>query len=433
MEKKVLIITYYWPPSGGSGVQRWLKFVKYLPSFGWKPYVFTPENPSFAIRDESLLKDIPAEASVIHFPIWEPYEAFFKLSGLLGSSKKSAKPTDLVSGEKKSLFQKISTWIRGNFFIPDPRVFWVKPSVKFLLRYLQENDIHTIITTGPPHSVHLIGLKLKQKQPSLKWFADFRDPWSDWGLLDSLMVGKVARGFHKKLEAQVMRTADEVITITPFYVRKFEKLSGRKVQLLTNGFDEDDFKNLVVQKHERFIIRHAGIVNEKCDPRPFMLAVKALAQEHTTFGAAVQIDFVGEVHPDFRAFVLRDDVLKGITTFTATIPHKQLMKCYGESAILLLVLTGYKDGEGFLPGKLFEYLATGLPVLGVGPEHGDAAALLTTTGAGVMIDGEKTSAIETFLLQKFETWQQGNSVAQPTGFTEYSRRGITKALTELLR
>lgn len=432
MEKKVLIITYYWPPSGGSGVQRWLKFVKYLPSFGWKPYVFTPENPSFAIRDESLLKDIPAEASVIHFPIWEPYDAFFKLSGLLGS-KKSAKPTDLVSGKKKSLFQKISTWIRGNFFIPDPRVFWVKPSVKFLLRYLQENAIDTIITTGPPHSVHLIGLKLKKKQPSLKWFADFRDPWSDWGLLDSLMVGTIARKFHKKLEAQVMRTADEVITITPFYVRKFEKLSGRKVQLLTNGFDEDDFKNLVIQKHERFIIRHAGIVNEKCDPRPFMLAVKALAQEHAAFRSAVQIDFVGEVHPDFRAFVLNDEALQGITTFTATIPHKQLMKLYGESAILLLVLTGYKDGEGFLPGKLFEYLATGLPVLGVGPEQGDAAALLKTTGAGEMIDGEKTSSIKTFLLQTFDAWQRRDSIAQPTGFDEYSRRGITKALTDLLR
>jgi glycosyltransferase involved in cell wall biosynthesis len=432
MEKKVLIITYYWPPSGGSGVQRWLKFVKYLPSFGWKPYIFTPENPSFAIRDESLLKDIPAEASVIHFPIWEPYDAFFKLSGLFGS-KKSAKPTDLVSGKKKSFFQKISTWIRGNFFIPDPRVFWVKPSVKFLLRYLQENNIHTIITTGPPHSVHLIGLKLKKKQPSLKWFADFRDPWSDWGLLDSLMVGTIARKLHKKLEAQVMRTADEVITITPFYVRKFEKLSGRKIQLITNGFDEDDFKNIVIQKHERFVIRHAGIVNEKCDPRPFMLAVKALAQEHVAFGNAVQIDFVGEVHPDFRAFVLNDAVLKDATTFTTTIPHKQLMKLYGESAILLLVLTGYKDGEGFLPGKLFEYLATGLPVLGVGPEHGDAAALLNTTGAGVMIDGDKTSVIKTFLLQKFEAWQRKEVIAQPTGFSEYSRRGITKTLTDLLR
>jgi glycosyltransferase involved in cell wall biosynthesis len=431
MEKKVLIITYYWPPSGGSGVQRWLKFVKYLPSFGWKPYVFTPENPAFAIRDESLLKDVPAEAEVIHFPIWEPYEAFFKLSGLLGS-KKSAKPTDLVSGKKKSLFQNVSTWIRGNFFIPDPRVFWVKPSVKFLQEYIHDNNIHTIITTGPPHSIHLIGLRLKKKNPALKWFADFRDPWSDWGLLDSLMVGGIARKLHRKLEAQVMKTADEVITITPFYVRKFEKLSGRNVRLLTNGFDEDDFKNLVVQKNSRFIIRHAGIVNEKCDPRPFMLAVKELLSEHDAFKAVVQIDFVGEVHPDFRSFVVKDNALNAITTFTSTIPHKQLMKLYGEAAIFLLVLTGYKDGEGFLPGKLFEYLATGLPILGVGPEQGDAASLLKSTGAGAMIDGEQRSAIKTYLVNAFEAWSKTEVPSRPTGFQEYSRRGITKTLTELL-
>src|SRR5258706_9576879 len=153
--KNVLIITYYWPPSGGSGVQRWLKFVKYLPQFGWTPYVFTPENPSFAIQDKSLISDVPNEAEVIRFPIWEPYETFFKLSAFFGSKKKSAKPTELVSGKRKSYFQKLSTWIRGNFFIPDPRVFWVRPSVRFLHHFLMENKITTIITTGPPHSIHL--------------------------------------------------------------------------------------------------------------------------------------------------------------------------------------------------------------------------------------------------------------------------------------
>ncbi|HEY9047179.1 MAG TPA: glycosyl transferase [Ohtaekwangia sp.] len=431
MENKVLIITYYWPPSGGSGVQRWLKFAKYLPSFGWKPYIFTPANPSFAIRDESLLRDVPKEAQVIHFPIWEPYEAFFKLSGLLGN-KKSAKPTELVSGKKKSLFQKVSTWVRGNLFIPDPRVFWVKPSVRFLLKYVQEQGIKTIITTGPPHSVHLIGLKLKRKNPSLKWLADFRDPWSDWGLLDSLMVGGIARSMHRRLEAQVVKMADVVITITPFYVRKFEKLSGRPVRLLTNGFDEDDFKNLVITRHTKFIIRHAGIVNEKCDPRPFMLAVKSLLQEQPELREKLQIDFVGEVHPDFRAFVQQDDDLKSITTFTPTIPHKQLMALYGESAVMLLVLTGYKDAEGYMPGKLFEYLATGLPVLGVGPEQGDAAALLNISGAGVMIDGNHTAAIKIFIQQKFNAWKSTDSIAKAPGSQIYSRRAITQTLTEML-
>ncbi|HEY9046867.1 MAG TPA: glycosyl transferase, partial [Ohtaekwangia sp.] len=338
----------------------------------------------------------------------------------------------LVSGKKKSLFQKVSTWVRGNLFIPDPRVFWVKPSVRFLLKYVQEQGIKTIITTGPPHSVHLIGLKLKRKNPSLKWLADFRDPWSDWGLLDSLMVGGIARSMHRRLETQVVRTADEVITITPFYVRKFEKLSGRPVRLLTNGFDEDDFKNLVITRHTKFIIRHAGIVNEKCDPRPFMLAVKSLLQEQRELREKLQIDFVGEVHPDFRAFVLQDDDLKSITTFTPTIPHKQLMALYGESAIMLLVLTGYKDAEGYMPGKLFEYLATGLPVLGVGPEQGDAAALLNISGAGVMIDGNHTAAIKTFIQQKFNAWKSTDSIAKAPGSQIYSRRAITQTLTEML-
>src|SRR5690349_6423 len=187
-EKKVLIIAYYWPPSGGSGVQRWLKFVKYLPYYGWKPYVFTPANPSFELQDDSLLKDVPAEAEIIRFPIWEPYGLFNSLAG-----KKEKSTGSFISKDNPSLIQKLSVWIRGNFIIPDPRRFWVRPSVRFLTDYLSKNQIDTIITTGPPHSLHLIGLKLKKKNPSLKWIADFRDPWSEWGLLDSLRVGSIAR------------------------------------------------------------------------------------------------------------------------------------------------------------------------------------------------------------------------------------------------
>jgi glycosyltransferase involved in cell wall biosynthesis len=432
MDKKVLVIAYYWPPSGGSGVQRWLKFVKYLPVYGWKPYVFTPANPSFAIRDESLAKNVPPEAEVIHFPIWEPYEAFFKLSGWLGGAPKSAKPTELVSGKKKSAFQKISTWIRGNFFIPDPRVFWVKPSVRFLQQYLVQHNIHKIITTGPPHSVHLIGLKLKQRNPSLQWFADFRDPWSEWGLLDSLLVGTLARGFHKRLEKKVLSTADKIITITPFYQRKFEKLAGRPVQLLTNGYDESDFENLAVVKQARFVIRHAGIVNEKCDPRPFMLAVKELVYELEAFKEALLIDFVGEVHPDFKHFVQQDSDLRGQVSFTPTVPHKQLISLLGQSSLLLLVLTGYKDGEGFLPGKLFEYLATGLPVLGVGPEQGDAAAVLKESEAGAMIDGDRREALKKFLKEQFDQWQSAEVAVTQRGGEKFSRKAITGQLTSIL-
>lgn len=432
-KNKVLIVAYYWPPSGGSGVQRWLKFVKYLPQSGWKPYVFTPENPSFAIRDSSLAKDVPAEAEVIRFPIWEPYDAFFKLSGIFGS-RKSAKPTDLVAGKaskEPSAFQRLSTWIRGNLFIPDPRVFWVRPSVRFLDTYLRQHGIHTIITTGPPHSMHLIGYRLKQLNPALTWVADFRDPWSEWGFLDTLGAGKRARRRHTALERKVITTADKVLTITPFYVRRFEALSGRKVDLLTNGYDADDFAGFTIRRTNKFIIRHVGIVNEKCDPRPFMRAVQALMDEHGPFAADVLVDFTGEVHPSFRAFVEDIPALAAVTSFTASVPHKELIGRYSESAALLLVLTGYKDAEGYMPGKLFEYLATGLPVLGSGPAHGDAATLLQETNAGRMVEGDDTVALKRAIQETYEGWR----VPAPAGhqpIDRCSRRKLTEDLVQIL-
>jgi glycosyltransferase involved in cell wall biosynthesis len=434
-EQKVLIIAYYWPPSGGSGVQRWLKFVKYLPQHGWTPYVFTPENPSFAVRDESLLNDVPAEAEVLHFPIWEPYEAFLALSKVAGGTPKAAKPTDLVSTGKRSLFQRLSTWVRGNLFIPDPRMFWVRPSVKFLAEFLKANNIRTIVTTGPPHSLHLIGLKLKQRDPSLHWLADFRDPWSEWGFLDTLKVGAWARRRHKKLERSVLQQADEVITITPFYVRQFSTLGGRPVNLLTNGYDEDDFKDLVLTRPPRFTIRHIGIVNEKCDPRPFMEAVRTAMRVEPEFAANTQVEFIGEVHPQFKAYVQASPELNRITRFPGSVPHKELLKIYGSSSMLVLVLTGYKDAEGYMPGKLFEYLATGLPVLGVGPEQGDAANLLRESGAGQMLDGNRQDQLFGVLMREFVVWQKQGSATQVSrnDYSAYSRRAITGKLTQLFK
>ena len=427
-KKKVLIITYYWPPSGGSGVQRWLKFVKYLPSYGWTPFVFTPGNPSFDIKDDSLLKDVPPEAEVIRFPIWEPYALFLSIAKIFGGSK-SAKPTELVRTGKKSLFQKISTWIRGNFFVPDPRLFWIKPSAKFLRSFLEENQIQTVITTGPPHSLHLIGLKLKQTRPSIRWIADFRDPWSEWGLLDSLGVGNSTREKHRRLE----QNADEILTITPFYVRRFEALSNKKVQLLTNGFDEDDFSDIVYSRSARFTIRHVGIVNEKCDPRPLMTAIADVLHEHPQIKNKTVIEFIGEVHPDFKSFVTSNSILNSVTSFFGNIPHQQLLALYGTSSLLLLVLIGYKNAEGYMPGKLFEYLATGLPIVATGPEDGDAAKLLNETKAGVMIDGNKHDEMMSEILQQFSQWEAGMQRRNNTAVTHYSRKSITGELIKFLR
>jgi glycosyltransferase involved in cell wall biosynthesis len=426
---KVLIITYYWPPSGGSGVQRWLKFAKYLHQLGWQPYVFTPENPSFTIQDPSLLRDVPNSVEVIKLPIWEPYDLFFTISKLFG--KKSIKQSDFISTGKKSFFQKVSSFIRGNFFIPDARVFWVKPSIAFLNDFIKSNQIDKIITTGPPHSIHLIGLKLKERNPSLKWIADFRDPWSEWDLLDTLSLTSLARSRHKALEKKVLNKADRVITIAPYHVQRLEALSGRKVDLITNGFDEDDFKNIVRTNTSKFTIRHIGIVDELRDPRPVMEAIKQLCASDADFAKNLLIEFVGNVNSAFKEYVQADSRLNAVVRFVSQVPHPQLLKLYGETDLQLLVLAHTAIAPGNLPGKFFEYLASGNPILAIGPLDGDAAQVLKQTGAGVIVERTDVQGIKKSLNRFYEKWKtKGDSTTN--NISLYSRKYLTEQLIRIL-
>ena len=428
MKKKILIITYYWPPNGGSGVQRWLKFVKYLSQFGWTPYVFTPENPSFTSKDESLLKDIPTGVTVMKLPIWEPYNLFFRVSEWVG--KKEIQQSDFVSC-KKTTFQKLSAWIRGNLFIPDARVFWVRPSVTFLETFIKEHGIQTIVTTGPPHSMHLIGLKLKKNNQSLKWIADFRDPWSEWDLLDALSLTSRSRRMHKKLEHQVLTTADKVIAIAPYHVLRLESLSGRKVDLITNGFDEDDFKGIGKIKTTRFTIRHVGIVDELRDPRPVMEALVELSSEDADFASHVAVEFIGNVNSAFKEFVKSIPKLNAFTTFVEHLPHLRLLRLYGETDLQLLILAHTAIAPGNLPGKLFEYLASGNPILAVGPVGGDAGNVLRETRAGKIFERSDKQGMKSGLRTAYSNWKDGVEGNQ-RNITSLSRRNLTAQLVSIL-
>ena len=428
--KKVLIITYYWPPSGGSGVQRWLKFVKYLPSFGWQPYVFTPENPSFEIRDDTLIKDIPTEAEVIRFPIWEPYGLFRKVSGLAGN--KAPGQSDMVTRGRRTLFQSITAWIRGNLFIPDARIFWVKPSVEFLDDFLKSNSINTIITTGPPHSLHLIGLRLKKKNPELRWIVDLRDPWSEWDLLDTLSLTGWARRKHQRLERDVLKQADRVVTIAPFHVQQFEKSGGRKVDLITNGFDKSDFSGMQHVRTSKFTIRHIGMVDELRDPRPFMEALKQVVVDQPELANQINLEFIGSVNSAFRTHVTLDNLLSSMTTFREPISHDELIKTYGETDVQLLILAHTTLAPGNLPGKFFEYLASGNFILGIGPIDGDAADILRETNAGIMIAREKVDEMQSKVKSLLYAWQQ-NSTAFARDVSRFERRVLTGKLVEILK
>lgn len=428
--KKVLIITYYWPPSGGSGVQRWLKFVKYLPSFGWQPFVFTPENPAFEIRDDTLLKDVPAEAEVLRLPIWEPYGLFRKASAVLGS--KPIRSTDFITTGKKTWMQSITSWIRGNFFIPDARIFWIRPSVAFLSDFLVSNNIQTLVTTGPPHSMHLIGLKLKKKIPGLRWIVDLRDPWSEWDLLDTLSLTKLARRRHQQLEREVLQRADRVVTIAPFHKDRFEKLSGRKVDLITNGFDADDFATIHHARTTKFTIRHIGMVDELRDPRPFMESIRLLLSEEPTLRDRIAVEFIGSVNSAFRNFISTVPEFQEIVHFRDPMPHADLVQLYGQTDIQLLVLAHTALAPGNLPGKIFEYLASGNFILGIGPLKGDAAHILQQTGAGVMVGRNDVQGIADLVKQRVSRWQQGSAEDPERNVTSFSRRSLTEKLSELL-
>jgi glycosyltransferase involved in cell wall biosynthesis len=427
--KKILVITYYWPPSGGSGVQRWLKFVKYLASFGWETYVYTPENPSFTLQDQSLLKDVPASTEVIKLPIWEPYHLFFKIIQRGGG--KPLKPSDFISTRKKTITQRLSSWIRGNFFIPDARVFWVKPSVAFLSEYIASNGINKIVTTGPPHSIHLIGLGLKTRNTTLHWVADFRDPWSEWDLLDTLSLSSLARKRHQQLERKVLTRADRVVTIAPYHVQRLQALSNRKVDLITNGFDEDDFEKLERRKTAIFTIRHVGVVDQLRDPRPFMQALKLLLSQQPELRSQLLVEFIGNVNSLFKDEILQDAELKNVTRFTNYLPHDQLLETYAHTDLQLLVLAHTSIAPGNLPGKFFEYLASGNRILAVGPVEGDAADVLRETGAGEIFSAEDVEGMSAEILSSFNAWRD-NAISGQRDVSMYTRKALAKQLESLL-
>ncbi|MTI22753.1 glycosyltransferase [Fulvivirga sp. RKSG066] len=418
--KKVLIITYYWPPSGGSGVQRWLKFAKYLPQFGWQPYVFTPENPSFEVKDQSLVNDIPKEVEVYKLPIWEPYGLINKFKG------KGNQQSDLVKKKKKGLLANALLWIRGNLFIPDPRRFWVKPAAKVLEDLISSNGIDVIVTTGPPHSMHLIGLKLKKKL-DIKWVADFRDPWTQWGLLESFHMSKLAWSRHQKLEQKVLQQADEIVTVSKFYAEGLKKLAGKDIDVITNGFDDEEFKSQEKTEPESFIIRHIGVVDEQRNPRPVLSAIKSLAQK----GIDCPLEFVGNVNEALKEEVKADVELKKLVSFKPYVPHSEVLRLYRESAVLLSLPMNAANSKGNIPGKIFEYLAAQRPILSLGDLSGDTAQIINQTGAGVAVAENDITGIEKALLKLQNEYESGNKNAD-ADISDFTRRNLTEKLVKVL-
>jgi len=427
--KKILIITYYWIPSGGAGVQRWVKFTKYLRHFGYEPVIYTPENPEYPSIDHSFEKDIPDDICVLKTPIWEPYEIYRSLTGKKGEKINAG----FISENKKHSWKdKLSIWIRGNFLIPDPRRFWVKPSVKFLTAYIRENKIETVITTGPPHSMHLIGLGLKKEIASLQWIADFRDPWTNIDFYKDLNLNGLADSIHHRLERKVIQTADAVLVVSKGMEEEFKLLNPKLLKVIPNGFDSDDTALESVQTDRKFTISHIGTLNAARNPKVIWKALSELVQETNDLKNDLEIHLIGKtdftVLEEINACGLSSNLVK-----TDYLPHHEAIQRQQSSQLLLLLINNSANAKGILTGKFFEYLAAKRPIVGVGPTDGDAAEILNQTNAGVMVDFDDVKAAKEAIITFYNKYKNNKLQIQSGSIEKFSRKSLTVELAELIK
>ncbi|WP_373058771.1 glycosyltransferase family 4 protein [Zunongwangia sp. H14] len=425
--KKVLIITYYWPPAGGPGVQRWLKFAKYLRDFDVEPIIYTPENPSYPLTDESLEAEIPKSLKVLKHKILEPYTAARIFS------KKDTQTISsgiIVKEEKQSFLQKLMLYIRGNFFIPDARKFWVKPSVKYLDKVLDEQQISSIITTGPPHSLHLIGLQLKQKK-DITWIADFRDPWTNIGYHNKLRLSKSSQKKHAILEKEVLNTADHVL-VTSFTTKKeFEAKTPKPVSVITNGFDtEIASENPSLDK--KFTFSHIGSLLSGRNPLNLWKAFGELVRENKGFAEDFELRLVGAVSGEVLTFIKAEGLEKHLK-LQQYVPHEEAIRIQRCSQVLLLIEINSEETRGIIPGKVFEYMAAKRPILALGPENWDVYKILENTAAGQFFEYSEKEKIKRHLVDLYSAYKNNRLQAESLKIDHYHRKHLTAKLANLLK
>ena len=424
MPKKVLIITYYWPPAGGIGVVRWVKFVKYIRDCGWEPVIYTVSNGSYPLMDASIGNDLPENIQVIKRPIWEPHQWYRFFS----ASKNSSGLADIKPKHRASLVEKISNWIRGNFFIPYARALWINPSVKYLTTYLKTNPMDAMVSTGPPHSAHVIALSIKKKT-RLPWLADFRDPWTTMDYYKELLLTAWADRKHHRLELEVLRSADAVTVVANGMKNEFEEKSGRKVEVVTNGFDEDDFSSMETHPDKQFSIVHIGTFFSRINPLTLWQVLAELKGEGHEMMSDIKIRLMGRVDPSIVDSI-RKAGLEEFLILTSTEPHQAAVQQMKNAQVLLLCI--FEQTKFVVTGKLFEYLASKRPVFCIGPVDGDAAAILAETGAGITFSFENKIGIKQHLIDLYQKFKRGELSHIHNNAQKYSHKELVKEIASQL-
>jgi hypothetical protein len=431
--KRVLIITYYWPPTGGSGVQRWVKFAKYLPSEGWQPVIYTPENPEQLAVDKTLEAEIPSEAEIIKTRIVEPYELYKKFLKKSGHSKEAVE-VNPVNAQQKSFLQKVAMWIRGNFFRPDPRCMWIGPSVKFLKSYLKEHPVDLIVSTGPPQSMHLIGMKLAE-ETGLPWIADFRDPWTKIFYFKHLSMAPATVRWHKKMEKRVLDKASAVVAVSPLVQQEFQAMTQTPVELITNGFDKCDFAQERCTEADGgedkdFIITHTGLFAADGNPTTLWKVLADKCGKDSHFKKHLKIRLVGKTDEQVIS-AINAHGLGYCLVDLGYQPHQEAVNAQRTASLLILPLRKEPEYKAVLPGKLFEYLASWRPVLGIGQPDGAMSMILNTTKTGVVLNWDDEASIARFLDLCWKNHLEGRLTVDDADISQFTRQNLTHRMAEL--
>ena len=431
--KRVLIISYYWPPTGGSGVQRWVKFAKYLPSEGWQPVIYTPENPEQLAVDTSLEAEVPAEAEIIKTHIIEPYELYKKVLRKSGHSKEAVE-VNPVNAQNKSLLQKAAMWVRGNLFRPDPRCLWIRPSVRFLKKYLKEHPVDLIVSTGPPQSMHMIGLKLA-RETGLPWIADFRDPWTKIFYFKHLAMAPATERWHKKMEKRVLDEASAVVAVSPLVQQEFQEMTSTPVELITNGFDECDFQadecnDAYGGADKNFVITHTGLFAADGNPTVLWDVLSEKCKSDGIFAGKLKIRLIGKTDDQILK-ALTDRGLGDMVENLGYQPHSMAVEQQRCASVLILPLRKEPEYRAVLPGKLFEYLASQRPVLGIGQPDGAMAMILNETRTGRVIGWEDKEGISEYIEQCWKKHLEGRLTIEGADISHFTRRSLTRRMVQL--
>lgn len=431
--KRVLIISYYWPPTGGSGVQRWVKFAKYLPSEGWQPVIYTPDNPEQLAVDHSLEEEIPAEAEVIKTHITEPYELYKKFLRKSGHSAEAVE-VNPVNAQNKSFLQKVAMWVRGNMFRPDPRCLWIGPSVRFLKKYLEEHPVDLIVSTGPPQSMHLIGRRLAL-ETGLPWIADFRDPWTKIFYFKHLSMTRATERWHRKMEKKVLDDASVVVAVSPLVQQEFQAMTQTPVELITNGFDTCDFPS---ERHieadggpdKDFVITHTGLFAADGNPTVLWKVLADKCASDAEFAKLLKIKLVGKTDRQIPDSVESAGLGANLIDMGYQ-PHAEAIEQQRRASLLILPLRKEPEYKAVLPGKLFEYLASWRPVLGIGQPDGAMSMILNSTKTGVVLDWNDEASVSRFIELCWQNHLASRLSVEDADISQFTRKELTRRMAAL--